>query len=38
MNKVEPTRDLVFKRIFEKVGNEEILKEFLLCMIKNYLD
>lgn len=29
MNKVEPTRDLVFKRIFGKVGNEEILKEFL---------
>ena len=38
MNKVEPTRDLVFKRIFGKVGNEEILKEFLEAILEMPID
>lgn len=38
MNKVEPTRDLVFKRIFGKVGNEEILKEFLEAILETKID
>ena len=38
MNKVEPTRDLVFKRIFGKVGNEEILKEFLEAILETEID
>lgn len=38
MNKINPTRDLVFKRIFGKVGNEEILKNFLEAVLENEIE